>query len=96
MIDRFVYNPATTKGGAGPLVGQRGDARRRGRRDAFRGGDDLQQLRLNLTVDVIAEAEADAGRGVVRVHSARPRRFERTPTMTKERKTIRAKAGLLE
>jgi hypothetical protein len=31
----------------------------------------------------MAEAEAEAGRGVVGVRSARPRRFERTPTMTK-------------
>src|SRR5246127_2137387 len=44
----------------------------------------------------IAEAEAEAGRGVVGVRSARPRRFERTPTMTKEQKIIRAKVGLLE
>src|SRR5262249_50170961 len=51
---------------------------------------------LNLTVGVIAEAEAEAGRGVVGVRSARPRRFERTPTMTKEQKIIRAKVGLLE
>ena len=36
------------------------------------------------------------GRGVVGVRSARPRRFERTPTMTKEQKIIRAKVGLLE
>src|SRR6202034_1496103 len=44
----------------------------------------------------MAEAEAEAGRGVVGVRSARPRRFERTPTMTKEQKIIRAKVGLLE
>src|ERR1700756_4584863 len=44
----------------------------------------------------IAEAEAEAGRGVVGVRRARPRRFERTPTMTKEQKIIRAKVGLLE
>ena len=56
----------------------------------------LQSLRLNLTFGVIAEAEAEAGRGVVGVRSARPRRFERTPTMTKEQKIIRAKVGLLE
>src|SRR5580704_14425525 len=35
-------------------------------------------------------------RGAVGVRSARPRRFERTPTMTKEQKIIRAKVGLLE
>ena len=40
VIDRFVYNPATTKGELAPFVGKGGDARRRGRRDAFRGGDD--------------------------------------------------------
>jgi hypothetical protein len=40
--------------------------------------------------------EAEAGRGVVEVRIARPRRFERTPTMTKEQKIIRAKVGLLE
>ena len=51
---------------------------------------------LELTVGVIAEAEAEAGRGVVGVRSARPRRFERTPTMTQEQKIIRAKVGLLE
>src|SRR5208337_5117416 len=44
----------------------------------------------------MAEAKAEAGRGVVGVRSARPRRFERTPTMTKEQKIIRAKVGLLE
>ena len=33
---------------------------------------------------------------MVGVRSARPRRFERTPTMTKEQKIIRAKVGLLE
>ena len=44
----------------------------------------------------MAEAEAEAGRGVVEVRSARPRRFERTPTMTQEQKIIRAKVGLLE
>src|SRR5580698_8827134 len=49
-----------------------------------------------MTVGVIAEAEAEAGRGVVGVRSARPRRFERTPTMTQEQKIIRAKVGLLE
>jgi hypothetical protein len=44
----------------------------------------------------MAEAKAEAGRGVVGVHSARPRRFERTPIMTQERKIIGAKVGLLE
>src|ERR1700731_3773437 len=44
----------------------------------------------------MAEAEAEAGRGVVGVRSARPRRFMRTPTMTKDQKIIRAKVGLLE
>jgi len=51
-----------------------------------------QWLRLNLAVGV----KAEAGRGVVGVRSARPRRLERTPTMTKEQKIIRAKVGLLE
>jgi hypothetical protein len=40
--------------------------------------------------------EAEAGRGVVGFRSARLGRFERTPTMTKEQKIIRAKVGLLE
>ena len=54
-------------------------------------------MRPNLTVGVLpAEAEAEAGRGVVGVRSARPRLFEWTPTMTKEQKILRAKIGLLE
>jgi hypothetical protein len=39
--------------------------------------------------------EAETGRGVVGVRSARLRHFERTLTMTKEQKIIRAKVGLL-
>ena len=40
VIDRFVYNPATTKGELALSLGKGGDARRRGRRDAFRGRSD--------------------------------------------------------
>ena len=58
--------------------------------------DYLQYLRLTQTAGVIAKAKAEAGRGVVGVRSARPRRFERTPIMTQEQKIIRAKVGLLE
>jgi len=47
-------------------------------------------------MDTLAEAEAEAGRGVVGFRNARPLRFERAPTMTKEQKIIRAKVGLLE
>ena len=40
VIDRFVYDPATTKGELALSVSKSGDARRRGHGDAFGGGDD--------------------------------------------------------
>jgi hypothetical protein len=47
-------------------------------------------------VSIAGNVTAEAGRGVVGVRSARPGRFERIPTMTKEQKIICAKVGLLE